>query len=252
MYKSELKSSNNNRNQAQFEFNQFSLLVQDLCGGDRDKEVKVEFFQSSKNGRHKNLGSVLFTVNEVKGDPNVELSIVKQKGAKLTFSKLVFQKRNSFLEYIFGGCELNLAIAIDFTLSNGKPTDRDSLHNLDINRNEYYKALHSVGKILEFYDTDKQFPLLGFGARLNLGCRQFDSHCFALNGNICNPECDGLDGVLSSYRKALNNVDLYGPTHFNQIIKLVNDMAEGANVSQHNQKYQILLILTDGIINDMK
>ena len=133
VYKSELKSSNNNRNQAQFEFNQFSLLVQDLCGGDRDKEIKVEFFQSSKNGRHKNLGSVLFTVNEVKGDANVELSLVKQKGAKLTFSKLIFQKRNSFLEYIFGGCELNLAIAIDFTLSNGKPTDRDSLHNLNIN-----------------------------------------------------------------------------------------------------------------------
>lgn len=252
VYKSELKSSNNNRNQAQFEFNQFSLLVQDLCGGDRDKEIKVEFFQSSKNGRHKNLGSALFTVNEVKDDANTELSLVKQKGAKLTFNKLVFQKRNSFLEYIFGGCELNLAIAIDFTLSNGKPTDRDSLHNLNINRNEYYKALTSVGKILEFYDTDKQFPLLGFGARLNLGCRQFDSHCFALNGNICNPECDGLDGVLGAYRKALNNVDLYGPTHFNQIIKLVNDMAEGANVSQQNQKYQILLILTDGIINDMK
>jgi hypothetical protein len=66
------------------------LLVQDLCGGDRDKEVKVEFFQSSKNGRHKNLGSVLFTVNEVKGDANAELNVVKQKGAKLTFSKLLF------------------------------------------------------------------------------------------------------------------------------------------------------------------
>jgi len=67
-----------------------------------------------------------------------------------------------------------------------------------------------------------------------------------------NPECDGLDGVLETYRKALNNVDLYGPTHFNQIIKLVNDMMEAAKVSQANQKYQILLIMTDGIINDMK
>lgn len=147
---------------------------------------------------------------------------------------------------------MNLAIAVDFTLSNGKPTDRDSLHCLNMQRNEYYKALTAVGKILEFYDTDKQFPLFGFGARLNLGCRQFDSHCFALNGNIMNPECDGLDGVLETYRKALNNVDLYGPTHFNQIIKLVNDMMEAAKVSQANQKYQILLIMTDGIINDMK
>jgi len=29
-------------------------------------------------------------------------------------------------------------------------------------------------------------------------------------------------------------------------------MAEGNNVTQNNQKYQILLIITDGIINDMK
>lgn len=29
-------------------------------------------------------------------------------------------------------------------------------------------------------------------------------------------------------------------------------MAEGLQVSQHNQKYMILLIITDGIINDMQ
>lgn len=33
---------------------------------------------------------------------------------------------------------------------------------------------------------------------------------------------------------------------------MVNTMAEGLEVSQHNQKYMILLIITDGIINDMK
>ena len=59
----------------------------------------------------------------------------------------------------------------------------------------------------------------------------YDSHCFALNGNFFNPECDGLAGILSTYRKALNNVNLYGPTHFSQIIKLVSDMAEANKVS---------------------
>ena len=138
VYKSEIKSSNQNRNVAQFDFNQFSTLVQDLCGADRDKEIKVEFFQSQKNGRHKNLGSVLFTINELKADNTLQLALTKQSGAKFTFTNLVFQQRCSFLEYIFGGCELNLAIAIDFTLSNGKPTSGDSLHNLNLNRNEYY------------------------------------------------------------------------------------------------------------------
>lgn len=33
---------------------------------------------------------------------------------------------------------------------------------------------------------------------------------------------------------------------------MVNQMAEGLEVSQHNQNYMILLIITDGIINDMQ
>ena len=49
---------------------------------------------------------------------------------------------------MFGGCEIQLNIAIDFTLSNGHPSDRDSLHYLDMNRNEYLHAIKSVGEIL--------------------------------------------------------------------------------------------------------
>ena len=113
----------------------------------------------------------------------------------MSFKKLQFQQRNSFLNYIFGGCELNLAVAVDFTLSNGDPRENDSLHCSHLARNEYYKALKSVGDILQFYDTDKQFPCFGFGAKLN---RQMNraSHCFALNGNIFDPECEGLEGIL--------------------------------------------------------
>ena len=78
------------------------------------------------------------------------------------------------------------------------------------------------------------------------------SHCFALNGNIFDPECDGLDGVLEAYKNAIKNLNFFGPTHFNEIINTVNNMAEDLKVSQDNQKYIILLIITDGIINDME
>ena len=58
---------------------------------------------------------------------------------------------------------------------------------------------------------DKQFPTFGFGAKLKLGVDYTGaaSHCFALNGNIFDPECDGLDGVLSAYKQSLHNVDFY-------------------------------------------
>lgn len=72
----------------------------------------------------------------------------KGKNQTINFETLNFHKRNTFLEYVFGGCEIQLNIAIDFTLSNGHPSDRDSLHYLDMNKNEYLHAIKSVGEIL--------------------------------------------------------------------------------------------------------
>jgi hypothetical protein len=47
-------------------------------------------------------------------------------------------------------------------------------------------------------------------------------------------------------------VNLYGPTHFAPLIDLINEMTEFRQVSQVNQKYTILLIITDGVINDLQ
>ena len=46
-------------------------------------------------------------------------------------------------------------------------------------------------------------------------------------------------------------VNFYGPTYFSQCIKMMVDYADSERVSQASQKYFILLLLTDGIINDM-
>lgn len=73
----------------------------------------------------------------------------------MTFTRLEVKRRNSFLEYVFGGCEIGLSVAIDYTLSNGNPSNPSSLHYLDMNRNEYLKAIQGVGNILQYYDHTK-------------------------------------------------------------------------------------------------
>jgi hypothetical protein len=45
---------------------------------------------------------------------------------------------------------------------------------------------------------------------------------------------------------------LYGPTNFAPLLDLINEMTEKLRVTQVNQKYNILLIITDGVINDMQ
>ena len=57
------------------------------------------------------------------------LEITSKDGkSTLKIDNIVIKKNESFLDYIFGGCEVGLQIAIDFTLSNGKPNEPTSLH----------------------------------------------------------------------------------------------------------------------------
>lgn len=46
-------------------------------------------------------------------------------------SNFRLDERVSFLDYITGGCEIGVHVAIDFTMSNGDPQNRSSLHYVD-------------------------------------------------------------------------------------------------------------------------
>ena len=58
-----------------------------------------------------------------------------------------------------------------------------------------------------------------------------------------------MTGILQAYVSAIEQVTLSGPTYFHQIIASAAEVARQGN-SQENQQYFVLLILTDGIIND--
>lgn len=234
-----------------YTWNLVSILTSELANEEPEREIRFEFFKSQKSGKHVNLGYFVCNIAQLKEGTIDHQLVGRGKNQNIKFDSLVFHKRHTFLEYIFGGCEIQLSVALDFTLSNGHPSDKDSLHYLDMNKNEYLKAINSVGNILQYYDSDKHIPVLGFGATVPPSTNRA-SHCFALNGNIFDPEVDGLEGVVEAYKNALQNVNLYGPTNFAPIIELINDMAESEQVDQMNQKYNILLIITDGIINDMQ
>ncbi|XP_070400739.1 copine Va isoform X3 [Nothobranchius furzeri] len=112
--------------------------------------------------------------------------------------------------------------------------------------NAYAMALKAVGEIIQDYDSDKMFPALGFGAKLPPDWRV--SHEFPLNGNVENPYCNGIEGILEAYHQSLKTVQLYGPTNFAPV---VNHVARYAEAVQDGSQYFVLLIITDGVISDM-
>ncbi|XP_073080272.1 copine-5 isoform X3 [Manis javanica] len=143
--------------------------------------------------------------------------------------------------------QINFTVAIDFTASNGNPSQSTSLHYMSpYQLNAYALALTAVGEVIQHYDSDKMFPALGFGAKLPPDGRV--SHEFPLNGNQENPSCCGIDGILEAYHHSLRTVQLYGPTNFAPV---VTHVARNAAAVQDGSQYSVLLIITDGVISDM-
>ncbi|GFZ03958.1 calcium-dependent phospholipid-binding Copine family protein [Actinidia rufa] len=180
---------------------------------------------------------------------------IQQFGSKVLKSRLFVDKfcesvQHTFLDYLSNGCELNFMVAIDFTASNGNPRLPDSLHYIDPSGrpNAYQRAILEVGEVLQFYDSDKRFPSWGFGARPIDGPV---SHCFNLNGSSNYCEVEGIQGIMKAYTSALFNVSLAGPTLFGPVITTASQVAR-QSLARNQQKYFVLLIITDGVITDLQ
>ncbi|KAG0335537.1 Copine-8 [Podila horticola] len=224
---------------------EFSMKEIQLCNGDPNRQLKIEVKKHKENGRR----TPVFTFAELLGSslPKSFPLSPMPAGTELMIRRMIVTEPPSFLDYLAGGVQLNLVVAIDFTQSNGDPRHPQSLHYKNPSgENDYTRAIRSVGNILQCYDTDKKFPVYGFGGRVNGAV----SHCFALNGNPQYPEVDGVDGILAAYWHALQFAELYGPTNFapviNQTAAICNQHRAGSA-----EEYYVLLILTDGVITDM-
>lgn len=73
------------------------------------------------------------------------------------------------------------------------------------------------------------------------------SHCFALSDGSGHPGgCIGVSGIMAAYNAGLSTCRLSGPTHFGSVLDAAVGTVVAADVSQFNQKYFVLLIITDG------
>eukprot|EP00761_Pharyngomonas_kirbyi_P013138 gb/GECH01013165.1/.p1 GENE.gb/GECH01013165.1/~~gb/GECH01013165.1/.p1 ORF type:complete len:510 (+),score=138.88 gb/GECH01013165.1/:1-1530(+) len=226
----------------------FVLSTTTLCNNDFYRPILIEVFDWDKNSDDDKVGELRTSVDALlqnRGDT----SFTESEDSSSTVGNLVikhvhFSEEKSFVDYLSSGWELSMVVGVDFTGSNGNPSDPESLHYLSSERNQYESAISSVGEILQHYDADKMFPAFGFGAKLPNGQV---SHCFPLNGTN-DPYCNGINGILESYRNAMSNVQLWGPTMFSPIIR---EAAAKARQNASQNKYYLLLMITDGVITDM-
>ncbi|XP_073344936.1 copine-3-like [Pagrus major] len=240
----------------------FRIRLQSLCGGDPEKPVKVYCYDYHVNGSHSLIGSFQTTLAEMQIATPVcpaEFECINHKKLKkknyknsgvICIKSCQVVKEFTFLDYIMGGCGINFTIAIDFTGSNGDPRTPESLHYINPEGyNEYLTAIWAVGNIIQDYDSNKMFPVFGFGAQVPPSWQV--SHEFPINFNPANPFCSGIEGVVSAYQQCLPQLKLWGPTNFSPIINHVACFARQAFRQHTASQYYVLLIITDGVITDM-
>ncbi|KAN0023754.1 hypothetical protein ACTFIV_008141 [Dictyostelium citrinum] len=230
------------------------LKLEELNGGDMYRELTIEFWDYDTIGDNDFIGSFKTTTDEILRGQVREFSLINPKklskssyknSGKIAFTDARLVAQPTFIDYLSGGCEINLMIAIDCTASNGIPSDSTSLHyNTPTHESEYAKSIIAVGNVLAPYDSDGKIELLGFGAERFGG---ITSHCFQFGPKA---EARGIEEVLSIYNKVIPTIKLSYPTNFQEIIKHAHKKSL-KGVDSKNQKYTILLILTDGDITDM-
>ncbi|KAI8790172.1 copine-3 [Biomphalaria glabrata] len=243
----------------------FELSVQKLCGGNKQQNIKIDCYDWDSDGSHDYIGGFVTTFNDMAKAVQQEVSwpcvnqATKAKKKSYTNSGTILLtsckiiKEYSFLDFIQGGTQINFTVGIDFTASNGNPSQSSSLHYINpYQPNEYMAAIKAVGEVCQDYDSDKLFPVLGFGARIPP--KMEISHEFAVNFNPQNPYCSGIDGILQAYYNCIQHVQLYGPTNAAPIIQHVARFAQTAQMEEPSKgphAYFILLMLTDGVLSDM-
>lgn len=258
------RSSPTSASHSRLSFPDIELSSERLCRGDQWRPIEICLYKTESKGVTRLIGSSRCTYFDLdragkarESDANyIYLRLFSGETAVGYLSVItgaVFQNY-SFLDYVTAGLEINVMVGIDFTRSNGDPIcSKDSLHGFAVTgapslSNEYVDVINSVVSILQQYDSDRRFPLFGFGARLPPS-QTIVSHCFALNGDFFHPEVEGIDGILEAYRSALGAVSLHGPTRFGDLLK---EAKRWTDPMLGEAKYLVLLIITDGVIEDLR
>ena len=195
------------------------------------------------NNRKKVVAEIQTNVQELINKK--QFDVMPNRSKKLTIvSNSILTKNYTFVDYLKAGVQIGLSIAIDFTGSNGNPTDPRSLHFINGQEpNQYERAIYACGNIMAYYDYDQLFPCYGFGAKIN----NTPTPLFNLNFQQ-DPNINLIPNVIEEYHKALSMVRLWGPTNFSPIIRATNNMIKAEN---DKLKYNVLMILTDGMIDDV-
>ncbi|CAB9508204.1 Copine-6 [Seminavis robusta] len=233
-----------------------------LCNDDMANPLRITFWDWRRSEQAEALGFVETTVQELvegaeRGIPVMDIrrehkrlfrrDKIKKKGSlKVLRSEL--QPVPTMMEYIYGGCKIDLMVAVDCSIHNDDPEVEGGLHHRPGPHwlNDYEAAIHKVGAIMEPYSNDKEFSIWGFGGDI----RGEAVSLFPVGD--ADGTVHGASGLLDAYDTTFTSNPLYmEPADDANIAPVIQSaMYRAIKKSEQEHCYSVLCILTAGNIGD--
>jgi len=256
---------NNNKNP---KWKPAKIPIQTICNGDLYRKIRIHILDWDRDGKTDDMGAVETSVADLIKNTHAEFPVMRyskrkritKQSGKLEVNQAKIIEVPTMIDYISGGCEITLQVAVDFTASNGAVSQPGTLHHRDRithKLNDYQAAIQQIGSILQDYSLTKEFRMYGFGAAMfgpSGAAGGKIKHEFFPMGSNSNGVVVGVDGLLHAYEETFQRpgFDLYGPTNFAPVISPATQESISQQHGGSRQSYSILCILTDGAITDLQ
>lgn len=237
------------------------LPLQVLCNDDQDNSLKITIWDYEKHSSsHDLMGFVETTCAELvaKAKENtIPVLLVKREkkkwfgGSKLkTVGLLKVLKAKvvtipSMLQYLSGGCSLDLMIGIDCSAANGEQgTDKCLHYSTSRWHNDYQAGIEKFGTIAENFARGKHSSVWGFGAKIKNEYKEV----YPMDERLCL----GRE-LLSVYDKNVLKSKNFSLGESARLKPLIQEAAFRAiRFSKRRQCYTLLCVFTTGEIVDLQ
>lgn len=209
------------------------MTINRICRGDEDMPLLFEILDIDNN--FELVGSAGFLLKDLKSSSNksCEMLLDNLTVGYLKLHKIAYSSKNTFLDYIHSGVEISPVYAIDFSEYHGH-TD------LDIETNPYLVAIKNMQNVLQHYNQNPQYPVLGTGGIFS----NTPVNCFALTGNLFQPEVFTQKMLEEYYKTTLKSLGHSSSANFSDIIEMMHDYVQFE--IHESQKYFALIIISSG------
>lgn len=238
-----------------------SLSLLSVCDGNLEEDLRVTFWESHSHIPDEFLGYAKTSTRDLVSTPEDGKRLPIKNRKKVFFGaarklqqvgemqvlRASLKEQHTFLQYLCGGCELNILFAVDCGAAIDHSDGNSATHFVHGKwMNHYQAAIDKIGSIMESYSRSVPFSMKGYNATADIDQTE---NFFAMGAEIL-----GKDGLLKTYEKYLLRGNRFMQRSDESILAplITETIFESIQATKLQHCYSILFVFTSGHVSDLQ